>query len=35
MTEKEIVKALRCCTNQKICPDCQRVRNSEKGDRHA
>lgn len=23
------------CTNQKICPDCQRVRNSEKGDRHA
>lgn len=23
------------CTNQKICPDCQRVRSSEKGDRHA
>ena len=23
------------CTNQKICPDCQRVRNSEKEDRHA
>ncbi len=22
------------CTNQKICPDCQHVRSSEKGDRH-
>ena len=22
------------CTNQKICPDCQRVRSSEKGERH-
>nr|DAP74943.1 MAG TPA: hypothetical protein [Bacteriophage sp.] len=23
------------CTNRKFCPDCQRVRSSEKGDRHA